>query len=72
MKNWKSLSLKGCWVVSVLPLQYSPDRMRKKKATQVILLMVMFLAVVPLETVYKACIKPAGRGHTLVGGESSF
>ena len=72
MDNWTSLSLKGCWVVLVPPLHYSPDRMRKKKATQMRSLMAIFLAVVPWAVVSKAWIQLKGRGRTIVGGESSF
>ena len=72
MNNWMSLILKGCWAVLVLPLQYSPGRRRKKKATQVRSLIVIFLEVVPWTAVSKAWMILTGRYHTLVGGESSF
>ena len=68
MNNWMSLILKGCWVVLVLPLQYSPGRRRKKKATQVRSLISIFLEVVPLVAVSKAWMNLTGRGHNLVGG----
>ena len=35
MNNWTSLSLKGCWEVSVPPLQYLHGQRTKKKAIQV-------------------------------------
>ena len=50
MNNWMSLILKGCWAVLVLPLQYSPGRRRKKKATQVRSLIVIFLEGGSLES----------------------
>ena len=68
MKNWTSLSLKGCWAVSVLPLQYLPGQRIKKKANQVRLLMVIFLGVVSWAVVSKDWITLTGRVGTLVGG----
>ena len=68
MNNWMSLILKGCWVVLVLPLQYSPGRRRKKKATQVRSLISIFLEVVPWTAVSKAWMNLTGRGRNLVGG----
>ena len=50
----------------------SPGRRRKKKATQVRLLMEIFLCVVPWEAVSTAWIMLTRRGRTIVGGESSF
>ena len=59
--------MKGCWAVSVPPLQYSPEWRKKKKATQVKFLMAIFLEVVPLAAVSKVWITLTGRGRTLVG-----
>ena len=64
--------MKGCWAVLVLPFQYLPGLVRKNKATEVRLLIAMFLAVVPWVMVSKAWIILTGKGHTLVGGESSI
>ena len=61
-----SLRLKGCWEVVVPPLQYLPGRRRKKKATQVRLMIVMFLEVVPWAEVSKAWMDLIGRVRTLV------
>ena len=72
MKNRMSLRLKGCWEVLVPPLQHLNGRRRKKKATQVRLLIAIFLEVVPWAAVYKACMTLTGRGRTLVEGELSF
>ena len=54
------------------PLQYSPGRRRKNKATQVRLLTVMLLGVVPWATVSKDWITLTRRGLNLVGGGSYF
>ena len=59
--------LKGFWAVLVPPLQYLPGRRRKKEATQVRLLIVMFLVVVTWATVSKNWIMMTGRGHAMVG-----
>ena len=72
MKNYISLILKGCWAVSVPPLQYSPGRRSKKKETQVRSLMMMFLVVVHWAAVLKSCITLTRRGRTLFGGEYFF
>ena len=52
----------------VPPLQYSPGRRRKKKATQVRSLIAIFLEVVPWAVVSKAWMNMIGRGHNIVGG----
>ena len=66
MMNRMSLGLKGYWVVSVPPLQYLPGRRSKKKATQVRLLIEIFIEVVPWAEVSKDWMTLTGRGHTLV------
>ena len=68
MMNWMSLRLKGYWAVFVPPLQYLPGRRSKKKATQVRLLIEIFIEVVPWAAVSKDWITLTGGGHTLVEG----
>ena len=67
-----SLRLKGFWAVAVPPLQYLPERRRKKKVTQVRSLIEIFLEVFPWAAVSKAWMALRGRVRTLVEGESSF
>ena len=68
MTNCMSLRLKGYWAVLLSPLQYLPGRRSKKKATQVRLLIEIFIEVVPLAEVSKDWMTLTGRGHTLVEG----
>ena len=68
MMTCMSLGLKGYWAVLLSPLQYLPVRRSKKKATQVRLLIEIFIEVVPWAAVSKAWMTLTGRGHTLVEG----
>ena len=66
MNNWTSLSLKGCWEVTVPPLQYLSGCRRKKNATQVRSMIAIFLAVIPWEAVSKSWMTLTGRGPIFV------
>ena len=72
MNNWMSLILNGWWAVLVPPLQHSLGCRTKNKATEVSLLMEMFLGMVPWAAMSMAWMTLTGVIHTLVGEESSF
>ena len=70
--NWMSRRVKGVETVSVTPAQYSPDRMKKKKAIQARYTIDIPLGELPWEIESMQWRMETGRGHTILGGGYYF